>query len=122
MNEMNQVSNPPANMQILPALPNATASLVLGIISIVLCWCYGLIGLILGIIGFVLGNKAVALYKQSPGVYSEASYKNASAGKICSLIGLILGALYVLIIIAFWSTVVALIGSFLPWADLINNL
>jgi hypothetical protein len=36
------------------------------------------------------------------------------------LIGLILGALYVLIIIAFWSTVVALIGSFLPWGDLLN--
>jgi hypothetical protein len=120
MDEMNQASNPPANMLPLPALPNATASLVLGIISIVLCWCYGLIGLILGIIGLIMGNKAVSLYKQSPGVYSEASYKNANAGKICSLIGLILGALYVLIIIAFWSTVAAALGSFLPWSDLLN--
>ena len=104
---MNQVPNPSANVQFLPALPNATVSLVLGIISIVLCWCYGVIGLVLGIIGFILGNKAVALYKQSPGVYSEASYKNANAGKICSLIGLILGALYIIVIIAFWSTIMA---------------
>ena len=34
-------------------LPNATAVLVLGIISIVGCFCYGIIGLILGIIALV---------------------------------------------------------------------
>ena len=123
MNEMNQVPYPPANMQILPALPNATASLVLGILSIVMFWCcYGMVGLILGIIGLVMGNKAVSLYKQSPGMYSEASFNNANAGRICSIIGLVLCAVIVILIIAFWSTIMALIGSFLPWADLINNL
>ena len=121
MNEMNQVPNQPANMQQLPALPNATASLVLGILSIVMFWCcYGVIGLILGIIGLILGNKAVSLYKQSPGMYSEASFKNANAGKICSIIGLALCALIVILIIAFWSTIVALIGGTLPWADLFS--
>ena len=104
---MNQVSNQPAHMQMLPALPNATASLVLGIISIVLCWCYAIPGIVLGIIGLIMGNKAVALYRQSPGVYSEASYKNANAGKICSLIGLILSGLYIIMIIVFWSTIMA---------------
>ena len=118
---MNQVPNPPVYGQQLPALPNATASLVLGILSIVMFWCcYGVLGLILGIIGLVLGNKAVALYKQSPGIYSEASFKNASAGKTCSIIGVSLCAVIVILIIAFWSTVVALIGSLFPWADLIN--
>ena len=39
-------------------LPNATTSLVLGILSIVTCLCYGVIGLPLGIIAVVLGNKA----------------------------------------------------------------
>ena len=115
---MNQVPYTSANVPFLQPLPNATASLVLGIISIVMCWCYGVLGLILGIIGLVLGNKAATLYKQSPGTYSEASFKNANAGKICSIIGLILGGLYVILIIAFWSTVAALIGSFLPWANL----
>jgi hypothetical protein len=123
MDEMNQVPYPPVmptNMPYLPALPNATTSLVLGIISIVTCWCYGIIGLILGIIGLVLGNKAVTLYRQSPGMYSEASFKNANAGKICSIIGLILGGLYVFVIIAFWSTVASLIGGFIPWSDLLK--
>ena len=102
-------------------LPNATASLVLGILSIVMFWCcYGVIGLILGIIGLILGNKAVSLYRQSPGMYSEASYKNANAGKICSIIGLALCALMVILIIAFWSTIVALIGGAFPWSDLLN--
>ena len=120
MYEINQVPPSPTNFPYPQALPNATASLVLGIISIVLCWCYGVLGLILGIIGLVLGSKAVTLYKQYPGVYSEASYKNANAGKICSIIGLILGGLYVLMIFAFWSTVAALIGGIFPWADFLK--
>lgn len=35
-------------------LPNATTILVLGILSLVFCWCYGIIGLILGIITVVM--------------------------------------------------------------------
>ena len=31
-------------------LPNATAALVLGALSLVFCWCYGIIGLVLGIL------------------------------------------------------------------------
>jgi len=120
---MNQFPNSPVNPQFLPALPNATASLVLGILSIVMFWCcYGLVGLILGIIGLVMGSKAVALYKQSPGIYSEASFNNANAGRICSIIGLVLCAVIVILIIAFWSTVVAILGSFLPMSELFNNL
>jgi hypothetical protein len=84
---------------IQPPLPNATAALVLGILSIPTCWCYGIIGLILGIIGLILGNKALELYKSSPDVYSASSYKNASAGKICAIIGLILSAIYLIFII-----------------------
>ena len=38
-------------------LPNATAVLVLGILSIVTCCCYGVVGLILGIIALVLAKK-----------------------------------------------------------------
>jgi len=107
MNESNQVPNP----VIQPALPNATAALVLGILSIVTCWCFGIIGMILGIIGLVMGIKAVALYKQSPGVYSEASYKNANAGKICAIIGLALSALYIIRVIVTWSATMALVRS-----------
>ena len=109
---MNQTTNS-TNGQILQKLPNATTSLVLGIISIVLCWCLGIVGLVLGIIGLMMGNKAVALYKQSPGVYDESSFKNANAGKICSIIGLSLSALYLIYIIAIMPTYIALVKSIL---------
>lgn len=87
------------------ALPNATTILVLGILSIVLCLCYGIVGLILGIIALVLAKKDKKLYADSPGAYTEASFKNLNAGRICAIIGLSLSALYlifyVVLIIAF---------------------
>ena len=43
-------------------LPNSTLILVFGIISIVTCCCYGILGLIFGIIAVVLANKALKLY------------------------------------------------------------
>ena len=80
-------------------LPNATAVLVMGILSIVTCFCYGFIGLILGIIAIVLASKDKRLYSASPEVFTEASYKNLNAGRICAIIGIILSAIYVLFII-----------------------
>jgi hypothetical protein len=44
-------------------LPNATAVLVLGILSIVACWLYEFIGIILGIIALVLHKKENELSK-----------------------------------------------------------
>jgi hypothetical protein len=77
-------------------LPNATAVLVLGILSIVTCFCYGFIGLILGIIALVLAAKDKRLYLASPEIFTQTSYKNLSAGRICAIIGLILSAIYIL--------------------------
>ena len=118
MDELNRTLD--TGQVLLPPLPNSTASLVLGILSIVLfCCCFGIIGITLGIIGLVLGTKAVTLYKQSPGVYTEASYKNANAGRICSIVGLsltVVYTLYVLYLIFFmgaWSTYMNMIQSIL---------
>ncbi|WP_373940784.1 CCC motif membrane protein [Polaribacter sejongensis] len=61
-------------------LPNATTSLVLGILSLVTCICYGIIGLPLGIIALVLGNKAIKEYNLNPENYNSVG--NATAGKI----------------------------------------
>ena len=97
------------NLAVQPQLPNSTAALVLGIISIVSLCCCTFVGFVLGIIGLVLGNKAVAMYVQMPGVYSEASYKNANAGKICSIIGLVLNGISVLLVAIFWSGYIAFI-------------
>ena len=85
--------NQPAN------LPNATASLVLGIISIVGAFCYGIVGVICGIIGLVLANKDIKLYNATPELYASSSLSNSKAGRICSIIGLILGVLLLLLII-----------------------
>lgn len=106
------------------SLPNATAVLVMGILSIIFCWCWGFIGLILGIIGLILGTKSRKIYKEDPDRYSLSSYKNLNAGYICSLIGTILSGLFVLTLIV--SIIFGLaIGSnfieFLPWDDILNN-
>ncbi len=80
-------------------VPNATAVLVLGILSIVLCFCYGIVGLVLGIIALVLSGKSIKVYNESRNLYSLASYKNLNAGRVCAIIGTCLSGLYVLIII-----------------------
>ena len=95
-------------------LPNSTAILVLGIISIALCWCYGIIGITLGIIALVLSGKTLALYKTNPNAYTIASYNNAKAGKICGIIGLSLSALVLIWIVIYFVFIGALIYS-LPW-------
>lgn len=82
-------------------LPNATLVLVLGILSIVTCCCYGVIGLILAIIALILSKKDRVLYEMNMSAYTESSFKNLSAGRVCAIIGLILNILYLLISIAF---------------------
>lgn len=86
-------SNQPSN------LPNATTALVLGIISLVGALCYGIIGVICGIIGLVLANKDRKLYQAAPELYSTSSYSTLNAGRVCSIIGLILGSLVVLVMV-----------------------
>lgn len=80
-------------------LPNSTIVLVLGILSIVLCFCYGIIGLVLGIIALVLAKKDRKLYDANPEWYTQASFKNLNAGKICAIIGLSFSALYIIYVI-----------------------
>jgi len=83
------------------SLPNATVVLVLGILSIVTCCCYGVIGLVLGIVALVLSKKDRILYATNVGAYTESSFKNLNAGRVCAIIGLILNILYLLLTIAF---------------------
>jgi len=71
------------------SLPNASAVLVLGILSIVGCVCYGIPGLVLSIIALVLYNKDIQLYRINPSLYTESSYSNLKAGRVCAIIGLI---------------------------------
>ena len=75
-------------------LPKALASLILGISSIVF-GCY--FGVILGIIGLVLGGKAKGIYLANPDMYT--GYKMAKIGRILSIIGIIIGAIWLVVCI-----------------------
>ncbi len=83
------------------ALPNSTAILILGICSIVLCFCYfciGFLGITCGIIALVLAKGDNKLYIENPEKYTEASFSNLKAGKVCAIIGLCMSSLYLLFI------------------------
>jgi FHA domain/M penetrans paralogue family 26 len=72
-------------------LPNSSATLVLGICSIVFS-CF-FVGLITGIIGLALGSKAKSIYRSTPAAYT--GYGMLNAGFICSIIGTVISGLYV---------------------------
>ena len=112
---MEQSINQPNTRIMLPPLPNATAVLVLGILSIVACWCFGLVGLIMGIIALVMASKSTKEYNENYGHYSESSYKNMQAGKVCAIIGTCLSGI-ILIYYIFYIFVIGAALSFLPWA------
>lgn len=95
-------------------LPNSTAVLVLGILSIVTCWLYGLIGAIMGIIALVLSGAPKKMYQENPGAYSEASYNNLKAGRVCAIIGLCLSAIFLIYIIVVLLFVGAVFTA-MPW-------
>ena len=78
-------------------LPNSTVILVLGILSIVTCFCWGIIGLICGIIAVILAFKEEKLYKSEPDRYTGIG--NVTAGKITGIIGIVLSLIYIAYII-----------------------
>jgi len=88
-------------------LPNATAVLVLGICSLVFGCVF--IGLVLGIIGIALSSKGRKLYKETPDLYS--GYGSLNAGFVMSIIGTILGGLYVLYVIIVGGTVLSILSQ-----------
>jgi len=92
-------------------IPGAKTSLVLGILSISMCYCWGLVGLVLSIIGLSSGVKAISAYAAQPDAYTEGSLKDANSGKTCSIIGLILSVLSLLITIFTWSSSMSLLKS-----------
>ena len=84
-------------------LPNSTLILVFGILSILTCCCYGVIGLPLGIIALVMSTKATTVYTQNPELYT--GFQNVKTGKILAIIGIILNAIYLIYAIWLFSTI-----------------
>lgn len=79
-------------------LPNATAVLVLGILSIVGC-CVYCVGIIFSIIALVMAKKDMALYALNPEGYDN--YGNLKTGRILAIIGLIINIVAIITTIAF---------------------
>jgi len=89
------------NQKIL--LPNSTVVLVLGICSIVF-GCF-FVGLILGIIGISMSSKGRKMYRDNPELYE--GYGALNAGWIMSIIGTVIGGLYIF----YWIIAVAILGG-----------
>ena len=96
-------------------LPNATAVLVLGIISIPTSFCYGFIGITLGIIALVLAKKDLKLHKQYPDEFD--GYDNLNIGRICAIIGLSIGSLIFLLLLMYILFAFTMIFSALPFTN-----
>tara|TARA_Y100000589_G_scaffold102378_1_gene96494 strand:+ start:3963 stop:4301 length:339 start_codon:yes stop_codon:yes gene_type:complete len=79
--------------------PYSTAVLVLGIISVPSCFCYGIIGITTGIIALVLSKKGIEIYQNNPSKYKKSSYNNLKAGRICAIVGMSLSLVYILFVI-----------------------
>lgn len=78
------------------SLPNATAVLILGILSIPGCCVYGF-GIVLGVIALVLAGKDKKQYLENPELYNN--YSTLNTGRILAIIGIVLSAIYILIIL-----------------------
>ncbi|HEY1038483.1 MAG TPA: CCC motif membrane protein [Bacteroidia bacterium] len=99
-------------------IPNSVGVLVLGICSIFPgCICYGVPGLICAIIALTLAKKANLLYRENPSAYSQSSYSNLKAGRICAIVGLCTSSIFILIMIIY----VVILGAVLtavPWSNM----
>lgn len=112
---MQEILNPNENFQVSndntpQALPNATAVLVLGIISIATCAAWGIPGIICGIISIMLHKKDKALYLTNPIKY-ENSFKTSKAGNTCGVIGLVLSACTLLFVVIYLIFIVSIFTS-----------
>jgi ABC-type nickel/cobalt efflux system permease component RcnA len=89
-------------------LPNSNTVLVLGILSIVMSFCYGVVGIVLGIIALVISKKDLELYRANPEEYD--GYSNLNTGRICSIVGICLGGLVLIATIVYFVFIFSLLG------------
>ncbi|MDT0685830.1 CCC motif membrane protein [Autumnicola psychrophila] len=78
-------------------LPNSTLVLIFGILSIVGCCCYGVLGAIFGVMAIVIAKRAQQVYESNPELYT--GYQNVKTGKILGIIGLVVSVLYIALIV-----------------------
>ncbi|MBP8066399.1 MAG: DUF4190 domain-containing protein [Flavobacterium sp.] len=92
------------NFEAKQKLPNASAVMILGVLSIITCCCYGILSILLGGVGIYLANKDTAVYNQNPNAYTN--FKNIKTGKVLCIIGIVLGVLA----IAYFAWIISVVG------------
>ncbi len=102
MSDLDVLDNASGSDNYPAGLPNASACLALGIISIATCWLYAIPGVVCGIIALVLHQKDKKLYLSNRPKY-EQSFKSSKAGFICGIIGLSLSAFMLIYFIVVFS-------------------
>lgn len=101
--------------QTKPELPNATAVLILGILSLVFALISCLFGptfivsLILAVVALALSGSGMRTHRQNPGAFS--GHGNIQAGRICAIVSLCIGGLFLLLILGYLIFVGTLITS-----------
>lgn len=79
-------------------LHNSTLILVFGILSILGCCFWGILGIIFGIITLVMAKRAREVYYNNPEIYS--GYENVKTGRILAIIGIVLSIISFIIAVA----------------------
>jgi len=118
-NSTDQAAPSTPQQPFLQPVPYSTSVLVLGIIAIVGCFCWGIPGLVCGIIALTQAPKGKAAYAQNPAIYSAGSLKNLNAGRICAIIGVCLSAITFVTILVEWLFF-GLALSTMPWHSLMR--
>lgn len=85
-----------SHFEVKEKLPNATPVIILGVLSIITCCCYGIVSMLLGGIGIYLANKDTALYNKNPNAYTN--FNNIKTGKVLCIIGIVLGVIYLIMV------------------------
>lgn len=82
-------------------LPNVSIIIGLSIASILLCWCYGVVGLILSIIGIILAASSTKKYKENPEMYSNVN--GLKTAKVLAIVSLIMNLIVIGLVIWLFS-------------------
>ena len=90
--------------------PGAIAKLVLGALSIFLCWTT-IPGLVLGLIARG-GPSPDKIEEENPGKYTASSLKLHKIGRILGLVGWPLSILWILIWIGYWYWIFWMMDSY----------
>lgn len=88
--------------------PLAVTAMVLGIISLIGIAICAVLGVALGIVAIVMGIKAKADIEMDPYRYTGMGF--AKAGIITGIIGIVISALYIIVIVLFYALFFFLMG------------